>query len=156
MVSLLSLTDHLGIFSSPLPVFCLSGDDCLWSECFLQLPGLARSGQQCSYKSDGWGLLLSQLSRGLSCCWVLAQGHHPILPDSSSPALQRNRPKLARMGCQEPAVGTSYPPPLIQQKVTGDVGSHGSALSEDFSIPGWATLLTSTKCTNRPPASNLP
>lgn len=42
---------------------------------------------------------------------------------SSTP---RNRPKQAQKGCQEPAVGTSSPPLLIQQKVTGDVGSHGS------------------------------
>ncbi|EDL87329.1 plasma membrane proteolipid [Rattus norvegicus] len=54
---------------------CLSGDDCLRTECFLQLPGLARSGQQRGHESDGWGLLLSQLCCDLSHGWVLAQGH---------------------------------------------------------------------------------
>lgn len=79
----------------------------------------------------------------------LSTGSPPILLDSSSPVPPRNRPTQAQKGCQESAVGTYSPPPPIQQKVTGvgwgggDVGSHGSALpSEDFSIPGWATLLT--------------
>lgn len=109
VVSWLSLTDHLGLFSPP-PVLCLSGDDCLRSECFLQLPGLARSGQQRGHESDGWGLLLSQLCCGLSHSWVLAQGQPP-----SSPALLRNRRKLAQMGCQVPGVGTSSPPFLFNR-----------------------------------------
>lgn len=65
VVSWLSLTDHFGLFS-PLPVLCLPGDDCLRSECVLQLPSLARRGQQRGHESDGWGLLLSQLCCGLS------------------------------------------------------------------------------------------
>ena len=49
---------------SSLSVLFLFSDDCLWSECFLQLPGLARSRQQCSHQSDGWWLCLSHLCHG--------------------------------------------------------------------------------------------
>jgi hypothetical protein len=45
-------------------ILCLSGDDRLWCERFLQLPGLARSGQQRSHQSNGWWLCLSHLCFG--------------------------------------------------------------------------------------------
>lgn len=47
-----------------LPVLFVCRDDCLRSERFLQLPGLAGSGQQCRHQSDGWGLRLDHLCRG--------------------------------------------------------------------------------------------
>lgn len=46
----------------------------------------------------------------------LSTGSPPILLDSSSPVPLRNRPKQAQKGCQEPAVGTSSPPPLFSRK----------------------------------------
>lgn len=45
----------------------------------------------------------------------LSTGPPPTLPGLSSPALLRNRPKLAQMDSQEPGVGTSSSPPLFSR-----------------------------------------
>lgn len=49
--------------SSPLSVLLGLGDDRLWTERFLQLPGLARRRQQCGHQSDGWRLCLNHLTK---------------------------------------------------------------------------------------------
>ena len=56
-------SDRLTSVSS-LSVLFVFSDDCLWSEHFPQLPGLARSRQQCSHQSDGWWLCLNHLCHG--------------------------------------------------------------------------------------------
>lgn len=160
LVPWLSLTDHLGLFSLP-PVLCLSGNDCLRSECFLQLPGLARSGQQRGHESDGWGLLLSQLCCGLSHSWVLAQSHPLNLTGLKVSNTPEEQVQAGTDGLPSARSGEILPTSLVQQKVmgwgTGWGGcSYGSALSsENFNTPGWTTLLTSTKTTNRTSASDL-
>lgn len=73
----------------------------------------------------------------------LSTGSPPILLDSSSPVTPEEQAQAGTEGLPRTSSGDILPTPLIQQKVTGDVGFHGSALPpEDFSIPGWATLLT--------------
>lgn len=116
-------------------------DDCLWSEHVFQLPGLARSRQQCGHQSDGWRLRLNNLCHGSpwgrrlqsghSAEWPRSQGLSPVwsLSDHQTwahPTLLRNQDPssgLAQvgtgMGRKEANSQARLPIPLIQQKVTG-------------------------------------
>lgn len=118
-----------------LSVFLVFSDDCLWSECFLQLPGLARSGQQCSHQSDGWWLLLNPRAAARlgaeGCSWVTVQGG-PASPWSqlgrdntrssdhrtrAQPALLRNPDlPLMCMGWRQASGRDSSPPPLFSSR----------------------------------------
>lgn len=54
---------RLSEVSPLLSVLRVLSDDRLWTERFLQLPGLARSRQQCGHQSDGWRLCLNHLTK---------------------------------------------------------------------------------------------
>lgn len=68
-----------------ISVLCMFSDDCLRSERFLQLPGLAGRGQQCSHQSDGWRLRLGHLCHGPPWGRRLQLGHSTGRPASPRP-----------------------------------------------------------------------
>lgn len=157
-------TDDSALVSS-LSVLFMFSDDCLRSECFLQLPGLARSRQQCSHQSDGRRLRLdhrhlthlglkaaagSQVQGALQVRGWALPGVSPegtvLAPLRSSPGLSSNTLKESGpflwlgqggtcVGCKDPR---PRPPPHLHYSAGGDGGYRALSLLslEDFSVQG--------------------